>query len=402
MRVILLVLDGLGIGEMPDVAKDRPQDRGAHTLRSLTQNVSHLPLDTLLKLGLGKIAVEAGVGLPAPNAVASFGRSRLAHKGADSYLGHQEIMGTIAKPPSLTLMSQAADRLEGQLAAAGHAVTRPLGGKSLLLVDEAIVIGDNLEADAGLNINLTVPTDLIDFEEALNIGRIVRQGVTVSRVIVFGGPGISVDDIMRRVEERHNGQIGVNSPALGVYNERLRVQHMGFGVDTDRQAASLVSRQGIPIVLIGKMADLITCPGAMRDPVVPTAQVMEALLKSYRDLPEALIAVTVQETDLSAHQGDAHKLAGVLAAVDQGLNRLLSEITADDVLIICADHGNDLRVNPGRHTREETPLLIFQKGQAAHALGVRETLADIGATIAHLFQAPATQDGTAIEFRRRP
>jgi phosphopentomutase len=114
-----------------------------------------------------------------------------------------------------------------------------------------------------------------------------------------------------------------------------------------------------------------------------------------------LIAVTVQETDLAAHGGDAHKLARVLTEADQGLNLLLAEMTEEDVLIICADHGNDLRINPGRHTREETPLLIYQKGQAATALGIRDTLADIGATVADLFQAPAPQDGSIINFRRK-
>ncbi len=400
MSVILLVLDGLGIGEMPDVAIERPQDRGANTLRSLMQNAPSPHLDNLLRLGLGKITVGDGLkGLP-PVALASYGRSRLAHKGADSYLGHQEIMGTIPKAPETTLLSQVASKLEEHLTLAGCVVRRPLGEKNLLLIDEAIVIGDNLEADPGLNINLTVATDLIRFEDASRIGRIVRDLVNVTRVIVFGGPGIDVDDILRCVEERDNGQIGVKSPCLGVYNENLHVQHLGYGVDPNQQAPSIVMRIGIPVVLIGKMADLIVCPGALKNPVVPTPQVMEAVLQSYQEAQNALIAVTVQETDLSAHEGDTNKLARVLEQVDQSLGVLLARISENDVLIICADHGNDPQVNIGRHTREETPLLIYQKGQAAVSLGIRDTLADIGATITSLFHAPSTQDGSIIKFRR--
>jgi phosphopentomutase len=402
MSVILLVIDGLGIGEMPDVASERPQDRGANTLRSLVQSAPHLHLDNLLRLGLGKTTLLDGFKALPATALASFGRSRLAHNGADSYLGHQEIMGTIPKVPETALMSQVAGRLEEQLTSAGCTVRRPLEGKNLLLIDEAVVIGDNLEADPGLNINLTVPTDLIHFEDALRIGRIVRDMVNVARVIVFGGPGIDVGDILRCVEMRDNGQIGVASPCLGVYNEHLSVQHLGFGVDPNQQAASIVMRRGIPVVLIGKMADLIVCPGALKNPIVPTAQVMEALLQSYRETPNALIAATVQETDLSAHEGDTQKLAGVLEQVDHGLGALLDRISENDVLIICADHGNDPHINIGRHTREETPLLIYQKGQAAVSLGIRDTLADIGATITYLFHAPPTQDGTKIKFRRDP
>jgi phosphopentomutase len=400
MRVIVLVLDALGIGEMPDVTVERPQDQGANTLSALVQNASHLNVDNLQKLGLGHIVPLGRFEVPVSSPLASYGRCRLAHKGADSYLGHQEIMGMIPKPPVATLMSQVAGRLEAQLRSHGHTVRRPLAGQPLLLVDEAVVIGDNLEADPGLNINLTVATDLIDFEAALGIGGIVRALVSVSRVIVFGGPGINADDILSHVEQRESGQIGVDSPSLGVYNQDLCVQHLGYGVDPHRQAPSILCQQGIPVILLGKMADLIVCPGALRDPVVPTPDVMRTLHRSYLNTREGLIAATVQETDLAAHEGDLLRLASVLEEVDGGLGRLLPEITQGDVLIVCADHGNDPRLNIGLHTREETPLLIYRKGQPAKPLGVRDTLADIGATVAHLFGAPPTQDGSIILPRR--
>jgi phosphopentomutase len=396
MKQVILVLDALGIGEMPDVPRDRPQDVGTNTLRSLVQAEGPLQVDTLLRLGLGQIARAAGIEMPTAGPLASYGKSRLAHVGADSYLGHQEIMGTIPKPPIKTLMTQAATPLQQMLTALGHTVRRPLDGKSLLLVDEALVIADNLEADPGLNINLTVATDLIDFGDALTIGRAVRGAVTVSRVIVFGGPKITVDDILDHVEQRDNGQLGVNSPSLGVYNHDLRVQHLGYGVDPDRQAASILSHWGLPVTLLGKMADLVVCPGASRDPAVPTPHLMHLLLQAYLDADEGLIAATVQETDLAAHGGDVARLAAVLQEADQGLEALLPVMAEGDVLIICADHGNDPRRNIGLHTREETPLLVYQKGHPARSLGVRDTLADIGATITCLFGAPPTQDGSPI------
>jgi phosphopentomutase len=400
MRLILLVLDALGIGAMPDVPRVRPQDEGANTLGSLVRSVGHLDLENLQRLGLGQIA-SLGFSAPAaPGPLASYGRSRLAHQGADSYLGHQEIMGTIPRPPVATLMNQAAGQLEDQLRSLGHSVKRPLPGRSLLLVDDSVIIGDNLEADPGLNINLTVAIDLIDFEKALDIGRVVRALVSVARVIVFGGPGIDIDDILSHVELRANDQIGVNSPSLGVYNQDLRVQHLGYGVDSQRQAASILSEMGFPVVLLGKMADLIVCPRVSRDSVVPTSRLMQILHQSYLDIGEGLIAATVQETDLAAHEGDSTRLALVLQEVDRGLGALLPVMTKEDVLIICADHGNDPLMNVGLHTREETPLLVYQKGQPARFLGVRETLADIGATITHLFGAGPTQDGLIIEYRR--
>ncbi len=400
MKAVLVVIDGLGIGEMPDVASARPQDRGANTLASIVRRAGPLPLGTLRLLGLGEIAPLGPSAAPACGALASYGRSQLAHPGADSYLGHQEIVGTIPEAPVRTLVSQVAGLLEKRLVSSGHTVRRPRTGKGLLIVDEALAIGDNLEADPGMNINVTVATDRIRFEEALKVGRMVRECVTVSRVIVFGGPGIGVKEILQHVQERPNGQIGVDSPSLGVYNENLQVTHMGYCVDPERQAPSLLVRQGVEVVLIGKMADLITCPGAKRDSAVPTPQVMQSVLDSCLSAQDAFIAATVQETDLAAHEGDALRMAHVLEQVDEGLRTLLSEIRTEDVLVICADHGNDPAVNVGLHTREETPLLIYQKGQTGRSLGVRKTLADIGATVTHLFGAPSTQDGSIIEFRR--
>ncbi len=395
MRLILLVLDGLGIGEMPDVLEVRPQDIGANTLETLVENVEHLQLPNLLNLGLGHIVPLKRFDISAASPLASYGRSRLAHQGADSYLGHQEMMGTIPSAPAALLMRQVAEYLELQLKVHGYAVRRPLIESPLLLVNESVVVGDNLEADPGLNINLTVATDLIDFEQALKIGKVIRDCVGVSRVIVFGGPGISIEDILSRVEHRDNGQVGVNSPALGVYNQDLYVQHLGYGVDPDRQAPSLLIGMGLPVILLGKMADLVVCPGAIRDPIVPTGLLMQALLDSYSSIREGFIAATVQEFDLIAHEGDVLGLASVLEEVDRCLGDLLPKMTEADGLLICADHGNDPQINIGLHTREETPLLFYQRGRPAVPLGIRDTLADVGATITHLFHAPPTQDGVS-------
>ncbi len=400
MRAVLLVIDALGVGVMPDFAQERPLDAGAHTLRSVLQANSDLKINTLLRLGLGKLVETSSLGHTiSDQPLASYGICQLAYPGADSFLGHQEIMGTIPKPPVKTLMSEASPHIEQRLVEAGYRVWRPLPGTDLLLVEEALVIGDNLEADPGLNINLTVATDIIDFAEALRIGRIVRQCVLVSRVIVFGGPGIDIAHILRHAHQYPNGQSGIDSPGVGVYNENLLVQHLGYGVDPDQQAASIVAKAGLPVTLIGKMADLISCRGAKKDPLVPTPAVMQAVLEAFRSEQAGLVAATVQETDLAGHTGDAARFGALLETVDRSLAEVLAETNASDLLIICADHGNDPNVHPGQHTREQVPLLVYQKGQPAVDLGTRPTLADIGATLSRYFGLGSTQDGTPISIR---
>jgi phosphopentomutase len=399
-RAVLLVIDALGIGAMPDVAQTRPLDIGAHTLHSILRSNPGLEINTLLRLGLGHLVEESALFDSVPSQpLASYGICQLAYPGADSYLGHQEIMGTIPKPPVKTLMRQAAPQIEQRLLEAGYQVMRPLPGADLLLVEKALVIGDNLEADPGLNINLTVATDMIDFSEALRIGQIVRQCVRVSRVIVFGGPGIDVEHIMRNVHHLPNGQVGIDSPAVGVYNENLLVQHLGYGVDPKQQTASIVAQAGFPVTLIGKIADLISCAGANKDPLVPTTAVMQAVMAAFRAEQEGLVAATVQETDLAGHTGDACRFGTLLEIVDRNLTELLVEISEEDLLVICADHGNDPFINPGQHTREQVPLLLYQKGQTPIPLGVRQTLADIGATLSSYFGLQTTLDGTPISTR---
>jgi hypothetical protein len=123
------------VGAMPDVAAVRPQDEGANTLGTLVQNVGGLRVPALLQLGLGQIVTMPQAGVSGSPPLASYGRCHLAHAGADTYLGHQEIMGTITPPPIRTLMREAAGPLEARLAACGYRVRRPPA--DLLLAEEA-------------------------------------------------------------------------------------------------------------------------------------------------------------------------------------------------------------------------------------------------------------------------
>lgn len=318
MRAVLLVIDGLGVGAMDDCTGTRPVDVSANTLRHVAERVGGLHLLTLGQMGLGNILVVPGICASAAP-LASFAECLLAYYGADSFLGHQEIMGTIPRVPCRTLMFQAESRLAIALRAGGHKVASPFPGLPILLVDDAVVIGDNLEAEPGQIINLTVPTSQIDFNHALEIGRIVRGLVEVSRVIVFGGPHIGVADILENVEVRPSDQAGVNSPKLGVYDSNLVVRHLGFGVDSARQLANVWVRAGKPVGLFGKMADLVDCPSAERNAAVVTGQVMDWITRWLQTHSDGLVAATVQETDLAGHENDANRYAAVLGVVDQNL-----------------------------------------------------------------------------------
>lgn len=390
-RALLLVLDGLGIGAMPDVFQTRSQDIPANTLECILRHHPDLAIPTLTRLGLLnslRHLPEKSIDL-----IASWGWCSLAYQGADSYLGHQEIMGAIPLDPQKTLISEKADEFENILKRRGYAVSRPFSGKPLLCINDAIIIADNLEADAGQNINLTVCTDRIDFDEAINIGKTIRRNIQVARVIVFGGPGLTLSKILAHIEERKNGQIGINSPALGVYNENLLVKHLGFGVNPDLQAASIFARADKEVFLDGKMADLIDCDQAIRNPIVETHKLCNCIQAQFKAMKSGFIAATVQETDLAAHGGEIDRFATILETVDKFLWEFLSQMDSEDLLIITADHGNDPGLKTGLHTREMTPLLVYSPTLPAIPLGSRDSLSDVGASLVDYFNLPKTQNG---------
>jgi phosphopentomutase len=390
-RAVVLVLDGFGVGAMADVPEVRPQDVGAHTLASLVRAQGSLQIPNLLRLGLGHIAPEAGLpqdGKP----LGAYGRSDLAHWGADTYAGHNELQGNRPRRPVMAPFAAVAQAVRDRLVAAGHQVEPAVPGGSAWLVDGQILVGDNLETDPGRIYNVTGPLDAVSFDHILAVGRVVRAAVDVSRVIALGGVGITVADILHHTRITADGRCGVVTPALNIYNESYRVRHLGHGVDPRTQAPHRVADAGLPVALIGKMADVIDCDRVVwRDPVVDTRTVMAQVLDQFEAMAETggYVAATVQETDLAGHAEDPQRYARVLAEADLGIGRLLDRLRPGDLLIVLADHGNDPLIGHSLHTREQVPLLVAGPGVSPVSLGVRSTLADVAATVCdHLGAAP--------------
>ena len=397
-QVVIVVIDGFGIGEMPDVSKVRPEDIGAHTAKHVAEKVGGLKLPTLETLGLGNVARGVAGLLPTKIPLGSYGTCMLSHSGADTYLGHQEMMGTLPKEPITQLLSTLS-QLEVDIAQKGHKVTHPFVGKPLLLVDDRVVIGDNLESDPGRIINVTAPLDFISFQDTLTIGQIVRDSVKVIRVIVLGSKGYSTDKILQHVETRPSGQIGVNSPALGVYNKDYQARNLGYQLNIDKQIPTILTKSGYKVTLIGKAAEIIRCDDATYLPDTSMNKVFENILHSLKPATPGLIAANIQDTDLAGHESNPQKFNAVLQEIDRQLPELLYKLTDDDALIITADHGNDPTDGSSKQTREMVPLLVYGKKLRRTSLGVRLTLADIAAMISDFFRVDPPESGTSFYSR---
>lgn len=385
-KVTLLILDGFGVGAMEDCKTVKPEDMEANTYRSICETVD-LKIPNLQRLGLEKIA--DGTGVP----IAAHGKSNLAHYGADTYMGHQELMGSKPGRPQERLMKDIAPGLKEALEANEYKVEYPIEGVPVLLVEGSVVIGDNLESQLGNIINVVCDLNQITFEDACEIGKVVRSNVDTSRVIVFGNTTTSTEIILSTVQEKNPGQWGVDSPKAKVYGPGYQVLHLGYGVDSTKQLAYLAEKKGLPVFRIGKTADVIQA-GGYADGVVETKEVLHHFQDKYNTTKEeALFLVNVQETDLAGHKEDSTWYKEVLEEVDRFLAAFIPTLGKEELLIITADHGNDPTIGHSNHTREQTPILVVGEGISPVDLGTRDTMADIAATIAEYLDVEQPEFG---------
>lgn len=393
-RFVVIILDGFGIGAMDDVPEVRPADQGANTFLHILEANPNMNIPTLERLGLMNFVVSSvNTEISYPDAV--YGCANLMHFGADTFFGHQEIMGTLPTKPFQEPIKRKLAIIEKTLVEHGYKVKREkVLHESFLFVDDCVSIGDNLECDLGQAFNVTASLDLIPFDKVIEIGNLVRSVSVIPRVIVFAGRSVSKNDILNAKEEIGE-YAGVNAPKSGVYNKDYHCIHLGHGVDLSLQLPMCLSKQGVPVFLIGKVADVVQNPHGYSLPLVPTAEVLAKTKEIVEKEKTAFICANVQETDLSGHLENSTRYASFLEIADKGIASIISKLDADDILVVMADHGNDPLIGHPHHTREKVPLLIYCNKKGIN-IGERSTLSDIAATVACFFNATAPQNGTAI------
>ncbi|MDA5497710.1 phosphopentomutase [Yersinia aleksiciae] len=407
-KFIVLVIDSFGVGAMPDVAEVRPQDITANTCAHILQTYPGMRLPQLEKMGLLN-ALHIGSpdfkeSVMQESAQASFGVALLQHEGGDTFMGHQEIMGTLPRSPLSMPFSSVKSRVADALRQQGYQVEQrgaPEDNSDLqfLWVNDAVAIGDNLEADLGQVFNICANLSVVDFELVEKIGRIVRSCVAVNRVIAYGGQLTDSHKIVSAAEVKQQQYIGINSPKSGVYDNGFQVIHLGYGVDAEVQAPYQLKKVRIPTILVGKVADIVANPtGRNYQQLVDSQTILDITLAEVQRTGSAFICTNIQETDLAGHGQDVERYAERLQLADNMLGKITAAMVTGDCLVVMADHGNDPTIGHSKHTREQVPLLVYHAGvtntqQQAIRLGIRETMSDVGATVCEFFAAPAPQNG---------
>lgn len=393
-KFIVIILDSFGVGYMKDVEDVRPRDVGSNTAWHIIQEHPSIELPTLEKLGLmNAIGKESELLHYSSDAV--WGTANLAHHGADSFLGHQEIMGTTPKIPLNQPFNEVIDTVKDHLEDKGYNV-RKVGEENepkILVVNECATVGDNLETDLGQVYNVSSCFDLMPFEDVIQLGKTVREVVKVSRVITFGGQNIKLDNLLRARKVKNGKFAGVDAPESGVYDNGYQVVHLGYGIDPEVQIPTILDHEGITVSLLGKVADIIQTKSKRLFPGVDSETLWNETIAEIKDVKEGFIALNIQETDLAGHAEDSAKYADRLELCDRKLAEILPLLTEDDIMIVMADHGNDPTIGHSNHTRERVPLLIYTKGLINREIGERSTMADVAATAAEYFNVRAPQHG---------
>jgi len=380
---------------MPDAGERRFGDDKADTLGSIFRwtadvrgeplqipNLAALGLEILrpdLKLSRDKDTIKALSGYQA-----TAYRAALGYPGADTFAGHQTMMGADMSHVVDCLLSERLTEVSQVLEHGGYR-TQQLNGEPIILVDDAILVHDNLEADPALIWNVSARLTEVPWETILDIAKLVRNVAPVSRVIAVGG--YSDQPLYKHVRLGDGGAIGLDTPASGFYtNGGLQVEHLGAALDHTKQLPELAAQAGFRVTLIGKAADiLVTDTTVHRHPAVNTAEVLQRTISAQQK--GGLIVANVQETDLAGHQQDPARFALLLEQVDKAIPQLLAGLTAADLLVITADHGNDPLIGHAYHTREYAPVLIVRQSATPNSLpsvksgGTLATLADVGAIV---------------------
>ena len=379
-RVILIVFDSVGCGELPDAGDYG--DAGSDTLGNIARRIP-LAVPNLRRLGLTRVSTVKRVDAE-PDPIGAFGRMAEASPGKDSVTGHWEISGLVLErafpvfPHGFPrdLIDEFERRIgRGTLAnkpASGTAIIEELGAEHLRTGKPIVYTSADSVFQIAAHEDIVPVAELyrwceIAFELAglgLGIGRVIARPF-------IGSPGA-----FQRTANRRD--FALTPPSLTLLDR--------------------VKEAGLPVVAIGKIEDLFAGRGITS--ATHTAnddQGMDEVLRAMETTSRGLIFANLVDFDTQyGHRNDVAGYAANLERADARLGELLTHLQPRDVLVVTADHGNDPTTPSTDHAREYVP--VFLTGHSVRSgvdLGTRKTFADLGQTIAEVFRVGPLEHGTS-------
>ncbi len=366
-RVVLIVFDSLGVGELPDAA--RYGDSGSNTLANIAEAVGGINAPNLAWLGLGNILKVRGMP-PAHEPQSAFGKMAEVSVGKDTTVGHWELMGLWSEKPFpvypngfpaelvARFEEKAGVKILGNKAASGTEIIAELGEEHQRTGRPIIYTS----ADSVWQI--AAHENVIRVEKLYQLCEIARALLTaengVARVIArpfVGGPGAYTRTYLRK-----DFSIRPPGPTL----------------------LDFAKEQNTPVLGAGKIGEIFADQGISESRHTSGNNDTFRIIREYmsREDRSFIFANLVDFDMLWGHRNDPKGYADGLIEADKQLGEVIAGLAEDDLLIITADHGCDPTTSSTDHSREYTPLLVYGDGVRGGDVGIRSTFADVAQTIA--------------------
>jgi phosphopentomutase len=380
-RVIVIVLDSMGVGELPDAAEYG--DEGSNTLANTAQAVGGLSLPHMQQLGLGHITSIEGVP-PYDEPLGAYGRMAEASAGKDTTTGHWEMTGIYSPRPLPTypngfpkeLIEEYERRIGrktlGNYPRSGTVIIQELGEEHMRTGYPIVYTS----ADSVFQV--AAHEEVIPIEELYRICQIAREMLVGEHAVgrVIARPFVGEPGNFTRTERRKDFSLLPPEPTL-----------------LDRLVAA-----GRPVMGVGKIEDIFAHRGLSQSVHSPNNMAcVDQTLAYMKESQKGLIFTNLVDFDmLWGHRNNPQGYAGGLEAFDRRLPEIMGAMTAPDILFLTADHGNDPTTPSTDHSREYVPLLAYgSRIKPGVDLGTRETFADLGATVAELLGIEPLPFGTS-------
>ncbi|HCY74658.1 MAG TPA: phosphopentomutase [Ignavibacteriales bacterium] len=368
----IIVLDGVGVGELPDASLYG--DSGSNTLCNIAEAVNGLSLPNLKKFGLGNLTSIKGISYT-ENPIASFGKLNERSKGKDSTTGHWELSGLFVDtdfnyfpngfPEEITdkfLKVTGCKGFLGNKAASGTEIIKELG-------DEHLETGfPIIYTSADSVFQIAAHNEIIPLEKLYEICDKTRNQVLIDPLKVG-----------RVIARPFTGKRG---------NYTRTVDRKDYSLDPPSETIlDILQKNNISTGAIGKINDLFNYRGIDHQfKTKSNKEGFDTLLQASNEFTNSFVFTNLVDFDVYyGHRNDPIGFAQALKSFDNFLPEFISHLHPTDRLVITADHGNDPTTPSTDHSREFVPVLYFGKNKNVSDLGIRNTFADVGKTAADFF-----------------
>lgn len=380
-RITVIVLDGVGIGAAPD-ASDYG-DVGSNSIANVAEVLGGIDLPNMQKIGLGNITKILGVP-ETENPEGGFGKMQPMSAGKDTISGHWEMMGIYLPEPSPTYPNGFPDELMREFEeniGRGTLANRPSSGTEIIkeLGEEHVRTGKPIVYTSADSVfQIAAHEEVIPVPELYEICQIARGLLkgkhAVGRVIARPFIGTSADNFKRTDNRRDFSRTPDSDTVL------------------DKLYAA-----GLDVWSVGKIDDIFVHRGINRkNHTLGNKESTDITISLLEEDFTGLLFVNLIEFDMIyGHRNDPVGYYGALKAFDDAIPAIQARLHDDDLVIVSADHGVDPTTKSTDHSREFVPLLVFGPKVKGVNLGIRQSFADVGATITENFKVKSPEIGTS-------